>query len=63
MATKKTKTTSKKTPNSLAELRKKYALIKINIRAGREKNTNAHKPIKKQIARELTKSSINKLKK
>ncbi len=60
MATK-IKKTSKKAPNSLAELRKKYTTIKINIKAGKEKNTNAHKSLKKQIAQELTKTSINKL--
>lgn len=54
MATKKKKTT-KKAPSSLAELRKKYTMTRINIKAGREKNTNAHKKIKKQIAQELTK--------
>jgi|APSaa5957512535_1039671.scaffolds.fasta_scaffold275642_1 hypothetical protein len=57
MATKKGKT-SKKTPNSLAELRKKYTVTKINIKAGKEKNTNAHKSIKKQIAQELTKRNL-----
>ena len=59
MATKKKKNI-KKAPDSLAELRKKYTLTKINIKAGREKNTNAHKSLKKQIARELTKASITK---
>jgi ribosomal protein L29 len=55
MATKKTKTTTKKSSNPLVELRKKYAVTRVDIRAGREKNTNAHKSIKKQIAQELTK--------
>lgn len=41
--------------NTLAELKKIFAKIRIDIKAGREKNTNAHKPIKKQIAQELTK--------
>ncbi len=59
MATK--KSTTKKAPTSLAKLRIKAAITKINIKAGREKNTNAHKALKKQIAQELTKISINKL--
>jgi len=58
MATKKKKTT-KKAPSSLAELRKKYTMTRINIKAGREKNTNAHKKIKKQIAQLLTKQPTN----
>lgn len=55
MTPKKTKTTKKKSLSPLAELRKKYAIIRVDIKAGREKNTNAHKAIKKQIAQELTK--------
>jgi len=49
MTTKKTKTVT------LSDLRQKYATIRINIKAGREKNTNTHKKIKKQIAQLLTK--------
>jgi len=59
MATKKKKTTIKKKISSLSELRKKYVITIVDIRAGREKNTNAHKSIKKQIAQELTKQSTN----
>ncbi|MBU1199992.1 hypothetical protein KJ953_00480 [Patescibacteria group bacterium] len=58
MATKKKKNT-KNVPSSLAELRKKYTMTRINIKAGREKNTNAHKKIKKQIAQLLTKQPTN----
>ncbi|MBU1070801.1 hypothetical protein KKG65_00120 [Patescibacteria group bacterium] len=43
MATKKKKNT-KKAPSSLAELRKKYTMTRINIKAGREKTPT---PIKK----------------
>lgn len=39
---------------TLDELKIKLASIKINIRAGLEKNTNAHKKLKKQIAQQLT---------
>lgn len=59
MATKKNKITTKKKFSSLNELRKKYALTRVDIKAGREKNTNAHKSIKKQIAQELTKQSVS----
>lgn len=41
---------------SLEELKTKFAEIKLAIRANQEKNTNAHKKIKKQIAQFLTKS-------
>jgi hypothetical protein len=64
MATKKNKsTTSKNTSKELdlATLKTKYALTRIHIKAGREKNTNAHKDLKRQIARKLTQDSINKL--
>lgn len=49
----KTKTTSPLT--NLEESKIKLASIKLNIRAGIEKNTNAHKKIKKQIAQLLSK--------
>ncbi|HOX96269.1 MAG TPA: 50S ribosomal protein L29 [Candidatus Woesebacteria bacterium] len=41
---------------SLDELKIKLAEIRLKIKAGHEKNTNAHKKIKKQIAQHLTKS-------
>ena len=44
------------TKESLDELKIKLADIKLKIKAGQEKNTNAHKKIKKQIAQLLTKS-------
>ena len=40
---------------NLDELKIKIAGIRLNIRAGKEKNTNAHKKMKKQIAQLLTK--------
>lgn len=54
MATKKENTTTNKN-NTLAELRAKLAQVRLNIAAGQEKNTNAAKPLKKQIAQLLTK--------
>lgn len=49
---------SKKTTDhesvSLDELKIKLAGIKLNIRSGKEKNTNSHKKLKKQIAQLLT---------
>ena len=40
---------------SLKESRAKLMEIKLAIKAHQEKNTNAHKPLKKQIAQLLTK--------
>lgn len=48
----KTKTDQPK--ENLDELKIKLAGIKLNIRSGQEKNTNAHKKLKKQIAQFLT---------
>lgn len=41
---------------TLEELKIKLADIKLKIKAGQEKNTNAHKKTKVQIAQFLTKS-------
>ncbi len=41
---------------SLEELKIKLSNIKLNIRSGQEKNTNAHKKTKVQIAQLLTKN-------
>lgn len=41
--------------STLEELKIQLASIKLNIRAGIEKNTNTHKKIKKQIAQLLSK--------
>ena len=42
-------------PNTIQKMRQDLIKIRLNIRAGKEKNTNAHKKIKKEIARFLTK--------
>lgn len=53
-----TKSTTTATPaTSLAELKTKMVEIKLTIKAGQEKNTNAHKKIKKEIAQLLTKTT------
>jgi len=41
---------------TLDELKIKLADIRLKIKAGQEKNTNAHKKIKVQIAQFLTKT-------
>lgn len=55
------KTTKKKRASkgnkTLLELKKELINIRLKIRAGQEKNTNAHKPIKKQISQLLTKQT------
>lgn len=55
MAKSKTQTT---TTNTLDDLKIKISDVKLKIRAGQEKNTNAHKKLKKEIAQILTKSKI-----
>lgn len=42
---------------TIDELKIKLSGIKLNIRAGQEKNTNAHKKLKKEIAQLLTKGN------
>lgn len=54
MATKKDKTII----DPVIELRKKQLDARLRIMAHQEKNTNAHKPFRKQIAQELTKKSL-----
>ncbi len=39
----------------LAQLKTKLAHVRLTIKAGQEKNTNAHKKLKKEIAQLLTK--------
>lgn len=41
--------------NELAQLKAKLMEVRLNIKARQEKNTNAHKATKKQIAQLLTK--------
>ncbi|GEM_PF-1258290 len=70
MPKKTTKTTIKKVntkkakpsrgAKTLLELKKELINIRLKIRAGQEKNTNAHKPIKKQISQLLTKQKQEK---
>ena len=49
------KTKTEKTIETLDELKIKLADIRLKIKAGQEKNTNAHKKTKVQIAQFLTK--------
>ena len=42
---------------TLLELKKELINIRLKIKVGQEKNTNAHKDIKKQIAQLLTKQN------
>lgn len=58
MPKKTTNTTN--TKDSLTELKVKLSEIKLTIKAGQEKNTNAHKKIKKEIAQLLTKNNNSK---
>ncbi len=53
MATKKTSTTD--LPTTLTKLQAEYARVRLEIKAGKIKNFNAHKSLKKQIAQTLTK--------
>lgn len=47
--------TKKRENSSLKELRTKLLEVRLAIKARQEKNTNAHKGLKKQIAQLLTK--------
>ncbi len=49
-----TKTKTEKTIATLDEQKIKYADIRLKIKSGQEKNTNAHKKLKKEIAQILT---------
>ena len=49
------KSNPSKKPNSLSDLKTKIMEIRLSIKAHQEKNTNAHKATKKQIAQLLTK--------
>jgi len=69
MAKTNSKTTNKKTSTtktqakkdnknkSLLELKKELINVRLKIKAGQEKNTNAHKTLKKQIAQLLTRQN------
>ncbi|OGD83948.1 50S ribosomal protein L29 [Candidatus Collierbacteria bacterium RIFOXYD1_FULL_40_9] len=49
-----TKTKTTKTIANLDELKIKFADVKLQIKSGQQKNTNAHKALKKEIAQILT---------
>lgn len=49
-----TKTKTDKTIANLDELKIKYADTRLKIKSGQDKNTNAHKKLKKEIAQILT---------
>ncbi len=49
-----TKTKSTNTIANLDELKIKFADIRLQIKSGQQKNTNAHKALKKEIAQILT---------
>lgn len=51
-----TKKTNKTNLPDISDLRLKLLNLRVNIKAHQEKNTNAHKPLKKQLAQLLTKS-------
>jgi len=55
MAAKKTETTS------LNEMKTKMIEIRLAIKAHQEKNTNAHKSLRKQIAQLLTRSETKSI--
>lgn len=55
MATKKVAT------SSVQQIRNQLMETRLNIRAGQQKNTNAHKSLKKQLAQELTKIKAQQL--
>jgi len=54
--TKTVKTAKVEKSQDLASLKTKLVEIKLTIKAGKEKNTNAHKKLKKEIAQLLTKT-------
>jgi ribosomal protein L29 len=54
-----TKTTTDNPQSKLQELRTKIAAVRLEIRAGKTKNTNAHKALKKELAQTLTKINQN----
>lgn len=55
MATKKVAT------STVQQIRNQLMEVRLNIRAGQQKNTNAHKELKKQLAQELTKIKAQQL--
>lgn len=55
----KTNSSNKSNPTNLSALKTKLMEIKLAIKAHQEKNTNAHKATKKQIAQLLTKTNLS----
>jgi ribosomal protein L29 len=55
--TKTVKTAKVDKTQDLSEMKVKLVGIRLTIKAGQEKNTNAHKALKKEIAQLLTKSN------
>lgn len=53
----KTNKSNKSSSTNLSDLRIKLLEIRLAIKAHQEKNTNAHKSLRKQIAQILTKSN------
>ena len=51
-------TTSKEFTSKVMELKAKIAAVRLDIKSGSEKNTNAHKALRTELARLLTKKSI-----
>lgn len=60
MAIKK-QTTTNDLQTTLGKLRSDLVKIRLEIRGGKSKNTNAHKQLKKQIAQTLTKKNQENL--
>lgn len=50
-----TKTTSADLHSRVVELHAKIAAVRLEIKAGKTKNTNAHKSLRKELAQTLTK--------
>lgn len=53
-----TTTTNKEFISKVMELKTKIASVRLDIKSGTEKNTNAHKALRTELARLLTKKTI-----
>lgn len=53
------KSNSSPKSNSLSELKAKLLEVRLSIKAHQEKNTNAHKATRKQIAQLLTRGAVS----
>lgn len=56
--TKATTNTTKEFVSKVMELKAKIAAVRLDIKSGAEKNTNAHKALRTELARLLTKKTI-----